>query len=65
VSAAGALTIFMVATVATAAQRAWSWLNETRKHIPGSVTMGLVAPGPALTEVLRETSSDVISKRAA
>ena len=64
-SAAGALAIYLVATVATAAQRAWRWLDETRKHIPGSVTMGLVAPGPALTEVFRESSSHVTPKRAA
>lgn len=64
-SAAGALGIYVVATIATVATRAWKRLDQTRKHIPGSVTLGLVAPGPALTEVLREMSSDAVNKKDA
>lgn len=63
-SGAGAAAIYIVATVATAAKKAWAFLDHSRRRIPGSVTLGLVTPGPALTEVLRETS-DPAPKRAA
>jgi hypothetical protein len=56
-SATGTVAIYVIATVAEAAKRSLAWLNYSRKHIHGSVTLGLVAPGPALIEVLRETSS--------
>lgn len=63
-SGSGAAAIYLVATVATAAKKTWAFLDRSRRRIPGSVTLGLVTPGPALTEVLRETS-DPAPKRAA
>lgn len=64
VSGAGAAGIYLVATLAAAAKKGWALLDHSRRRIPGSVTLGLVTPGPALTEILRETS-DPAPKRAA
>lgn len=64
-SGAGAVAVYMVATIAAAAKRVWALLDRSRRRIPGSVTLGLVTPGPALTEVLRETSTSPAPKRAA
>ena len=64
-SGAGAVAIYIVATIASAAKKAWALLDHSRRRIPGSVTLGLVTPGPALTDVLRETSHNPAPKRAA